>query len=46
VNICSKKVFYPGTSADAQVGEGKPSRSDAEMVSKIEGGLQELKETV
>jgi four helix bundle protein len=28
------------------VGEGKRSRSDAELFSKIEGGLQELEETV
>ena len=31
---------------DAQVREGKCSRSDVEPVSKIEGGLQELEETV
>jgi hypothetical protein len=30
----------------AQVREGKRSRSDAELISKIEGGLQELEETV
>jgi len=28
------------------VGEGKRSRSDPELVRKIEGGLQELEETV
>jgi four helix bundle protein len=31
---------------DGQVWEGKCSRSDVEAVSKIEGGLQELEETV
>jgi len=30
----------------AQVREGKRSRSDAELISTIEGGLQELEETI
>ena len=31
---------------DVQVREGKRSRSDVELISKIEGGLQDLEETV
>ena len=39
------QVLRSGTSVGAHVREGKRSRSDAEMVSKTEGALQELEET-
>ncbi len=44
--VLGKQVLRSGTSVGAHVREGKRARSDAEMVSKIEGGLQELEETV
>ena len=44
--VIGKQVLRSGTSVGAQVREGKRSRSDAELVSNIEGGLQELEETV
>jgi len=44
--VIGKQVLRSGTSVGAHVREGKRSRSDAELVSKIEGGLQELEETV
>ena len=44
--IVGKQVLRSGTSVGAHVREGKRSRSDAELISKIEGGLQELEETV
>jgi four helix bundle protein len=44
--VIGKQVLHSGTSVGAHVREGKRSRSDAELVSKIEGGLQELEETV
>ena len=44
--IIGKQVLRSGTSVGAHVREGKRSRSDAELISKIEGGLQELEETV
>jgi four helix bundle protein len=44
--VIGTQVLRSGTSAGAHVREGKRSRSDAELVSKIEGGFQELEETV
>jgi four helix bundle protein len=41
-----KQVLRSGTSVGAHLREGKRSRSDAEMLSKIEGALQELEETI
>jgi len=43
--IMGKQVLRSGTSVGAHVREGKRSRSDAEMISKTEGALQELEET-
>lgn len=44
--MIGKQVLRSGTSVGAHVREGKRSRSNAELISKIEGGLQELEETV
>lgn len=44
--VIGKQLLRSGTSVGAHVREGKRSRSDAELISKIEGGLQELEETV
>ena len=44
--VLGKQILRSGTSVGAHVREGKRSRSDAELISKIEGGLQELEETV
>ena len=44
--VIGKQVLRSGTSVGAQVREGKRSRSDAEMISKTEGALQELEETM
>lgn len=44
--VLGKQVLRSGTSVGAHVREGKRSRSDAELISKIEGGLQELEATV
>ena len=44
--VIGKQVLRSGTSVGAHIREGKRSRSDAELISKIEGGLQELEETV
>ncbi len=44
--VIGKQVLRSGTSVGAHVREGKRSRSDTELISKIEGGLQELEETV
>ncbi|MCF7668433.1 MAG: four helix bundle protein [Verrucomicrobia bacterium] len=41
-----KQVLRSGTSVGAHVREGKRSRSDAVMISKIEVALQELEETM
>ena len=43
--VIGKQLLRSGTSVGAHVREGKRSRSNAEMISKIEGGLQELEET-
>ena len=44
--VIGKHVLRSGTSVGAHVREGKRSRSNAELISKIEGGLQELEETI
>jgi four helix bundle protein len=44
--VIGKQVLRSGTSVGAHVREGKRSRSNAELISKIEGGLQELEETI
>lgn len=44
--VVGKQLLRSGTSVGAQLREGKRSRSDAEMISKIEGALQEIEETV
>jgi four helix bundle protein len=41
-----KQVLRSGTSVGAHVREGKRSRTDAELISKAEGALQEFEETV
>ena len=43
--VIGKQVLRSGTSVGAHVREGKRSRSNAEMISKTEGALQELEET-
>jgi len=43
--VLGKQVLRSGTSVGAHLREGKRSRSDAEMISKTEGALQELEET-
>lgn len=44
--VIGKQILRSGTSVGAHVREGKRSRSDAEMISKVEGALQELEETM
>ena len=43
--VIGKQVLRSGTSVGAHVREGKRSRSDAELLSKIRGALQEIEET-
>ncbi|MBI5855268.1 MAG: four helix bundle protein [Nitrospirae bacterium] len=43
--ILGRQLLRSGTSVGAHYCEAKRARSDAEFVSKIEGGLQELEET-
>lgn len=43
--VLGKQVLRSGTSVGAHYREGSRARSDAEFISKIEGGLQELEET-
>ncbi len=43
--VLGKQVLRSGTSAGAHYREAYRSRSPAEFISKIEGGLQELEET-
>ena len=43
--VVGKQVLRSGTSHGAHVREGKRSRSDAEMISKLQVALQELEET-
>jgi four helix bundle protein len=44
--IIGKQLLRSGTSVGAHYCEGARSRSNAEFVSKLEGGLQELEETI
>jgi four helix bundle protein len=44
--VLGKQLLRSGTSVGAHYREGMRARSDAEFVSKIEGGLQELEESV
>ena len=44
--VIGKQLLRSGTSVGAHLREGKRSRSDAEMISKIEGALQEMEETI
>ena len=44
--VIGKQALRSGTSVGAHYREAKRARSTAEFVSKVEGGLQELKETV
>ncbi len=44
--VIGKQVLRSGTSVGAHYREACRSRSNAEFISKIEGGLQELEETI
>ena len=44
--VIGKQLLRSGTSVGAHYREAYRSRSDAEFISKIEGGLQELEETI
>ena len=44
--VLGKQVLRSGTSVGAQYREARRARSNAEFVSKIESGLQELEETL
>ena len=44
--VMGRQVLRSGTSVGAHYREATRSRSDAEFVSKLEGGLQELEETI
>lgn len=44
--VLGRQVLRSGTSVGAHYREARRARSDAEFISKIEGGLQELEETV
>lgn len=44
--VLGRQLLRSGTSVGAQLREARRSRSDAEMISKTEGALQELEETV
>ena len=44
--VIGRQVLRSGTSVGAHLREGKRSRSDAGLISKIEGALQEIEETV
>ena len=43
--VLGKQVLRSGTSVGAHYREAQRSRSNAEIISKFEGGLQELEET-
>jgi len=43
--VIGRQILRSGTSVGAHYREGWRSRSDAEFISKLEGGLQELEET-
>lgn len=44
--VIGKQVLRSGTSVGAHYREAKRARSDAEFISKVEGGMQELEETL
>jgi len=44
--VIGKQLLRSGTSVGAHYREGRRSRSTAEFISKAEGGLQELEETM
>jgi len=44
--VLGKQLLRSGTSVGAHYREGMRSRSDAEFISKLEGGMQELEETM
>jgi len=44
--VLGKQVLRSGTSVGAHYREGCRAKSDADFISKIEGGLQELDETL
>lgn len=44
--VIGKQLLRSGTSVGAHVREGKRSRSYAEMISKTEGAMQELEESI
>lgn len=44
--VIGKQLLRSGTSVGAHYREATRARSDAEFISKIEGGLQELEETM
>jgi four helix bundle protein len=43
--VIGKQLLRSGTSVGAHYREGMRARSDAEFISKVEGGLQELEES-
>ncbi|WP_449257979.1 four helix bundle protein [Chlorobium limicola] len=43
--VIGKQLLRSGTSVGAHYREGSRARSDAEFISKIDGGLQELEES-
>jgi four helix bundle protein len=43
--ILGKQVLRSGTSVGAQYREGQRAKSDADLINKLEGALQELDET-
>jgi four helix bundle protein len=43
--VIGKQILRSGTSVGAHYREAKRARSDAEFISKLEGGTQELEET-
>ena len=44
--VLGRQLLRSGTSVGAHCREAKRARSNAEFISKVEGGLQELEETV
>lgn len=44
--VIGKQLLRSGTSVGAQYHEGKRARSKAEFIAKIDGGLQELEESI
>ena len=44
--VLGKQVLRSGTSVGAHYHEACRAKSDADLISKVEGGLQELEETI